>query len=67
MESKCLWRSGQRVPLLKAMTKVRILPGTPSLLSSVAERTTLDRVVAGSIPAGGFRPWTGTLNNGIHL
>lgn len=39
----------------------------PRLLSSVVERTTLDRVVAGSIPAGGFRPWTGTLNNGILL
>ena len=53
MESKkCLWRSGQRVPLLKAMTKVRILPGTPSLLSSVVERNTLDIVVVGSIPTG---------------
>ena len=27
---------------------------TISLLSSVVERTTLDRVVAGSIPAGGL-------------
>ena len=42
------------MPLLKAMTEVRILPGTPSLLSSVVERTTLDRVVVGSIPTGGI-------------
>ena len=52
MESKCSWRSGQRVPLLKAMTEVRILPGTPSLLSSVVERNTLNIVVVGSIPTG---------------
>ena len=32
----------------------------------MVERTTLDRVVAGSIPAGGFRLWSGR-NNGIHL
>ena len=36
------------------MTEVRILPGTPSLLSSAVERTTLDRVVVGSIPTGGI-------------
>ena len=38
----------------------------PRLLSSVVERTTLDRVVAGSSPAGGFRLWSGR-NNGIQL
>ena len=41
------------MPLLKAMTEVRILPGTPSLLSSVVERNTLNIVVVGSIPTGG--------------
>ena len=49
----CLWCNGSTC-LFSGQDDGSIPSGHLSFLSSVVERTTLDRVAAGSIPAGGF-------------
>ena len=54
-----LWRNGYRFPLLRGRLRVRIPPETIqsnkcARLAQSVERTTLNRVVAGSSPAVGI-------------